>query len=173
MKLSPVEVNVRRGTRTQKREGVRIMDTAAGVLWEVVPVRVGGQPGLIYMSRTAIAGTLGRGSHLSEERLAIIALDHLAEQKKRGMHGFTSRPRDSWSVDGRRPSDDRLLLVIRDAIAANESVRHTLSKLFGVSVYMADHWIAHARSLPGANLPAPRRGRPPGRRNLNNPTKEK
>jgi transposase len=67
----------------------------------------------------------------------------------------------------KRPDDAELVEVLRQAVAQDRSLRDTLAEKYGCALPTADDWIERARSLPWADLPPARRGRPPGTRNKN------
>jgi hypothetical protein len=118
------------------------------------------------------------GPFLNHDRLAVIALAHLRAYPAEKPIAFVSqgRPADivdaerprGHRVDVRRPIDEELLAWLRTAADNGDSMRQTLADVYGAALTTCDDWIRYARSLPGgADLPPARRGRPPGRKNIN------
>lgn len=167
--MSTTHVPLGRGLARSGRRAVVIQDRESGVRWVVVPERVDGRPALIYVSEESRHGdVLSRVSRIDRDVLAILALSHLERTAEDDAQGFVSsaRPADLYTRST-PPADAALLQVIRDAVAADKSVRQTVADVFDVSVNTADKWYRYARGRPGASdLPAPRRGRPAGRKNL-------
>jgi hypothetical protein len=168
--VSPTRVPLGRGVSREDRDAVLIRDHESGVRWVVVAKRVDGRPALVYISEESPPGeVLSRVSRIDRDQLAIVALRHKERSANEETQGFVSRPRPTrLALHSTMPEDSDLLQVIRDAVASQRSVRQTLAEVYGVSVNTADKWYKYARGRPGADdLPAPRRGRPAGRKNLN------
>lgn len=164
--MTTTEMKVRRGARRVFLTGVRMTDPASGTIWTVVPERVEGRPGLVYFSEEVSQGMLPRLSLADRDQMAILALRHLAGEKEGARRIAVRRNPPTLVARSTMPPDAELLQVIRDALALDASVRNAIASAFGVSVNTADKWYRYARGRPGADLPAPRRGRPPGRKNL-------
>lgn len=140
----------------QQVYGVRIHHQ--GTVYRVVPVRIDGRPALHHYSETAAPerGLSSDPAPLGRDRnyLAVLALTFLEND----LGAAFAHPIRKPYPERRRPSDEALLRAVRDA---GPSARRVLAEAYGVSEYTADDWIRRARSLPGANLPPAKRGRPP------------
>lgn len=175
--------------RVGQRSAVRVTDSALGITYTVIPARIDGKPRLRYLAMeptATVRETLARHAYgeptpddtaaylsppfLDHDHLAVVALSYLAANPD-GRQAFTARPRARHGVISQRPDDARLLQTLHDAVATNQSMRQVLHDVYGCALPTADDWIAHARTLPGANLPPARRGRPPGRKNINRTTR--
>lgn len=173
--LSSTRVPLWEGASLIERDAVSIRDHDSGTQWVVVPERVEGRPALVYLSEQSRAGqVLSRVSRLDRDQLAILALHHMERTAEDDGHVFATTRRPSGVIiRSAMPSDSELLQVIRDAVAAQGSVRRTLAEVFGITENVADKWYRYARGRPGADdLPAPRRGRPAGRKNFKSKKEE-
>lgn len=130
------------GRSTRVYEGVRVFDTAAGVLYEVA-VDNDGQ--VVALTLVPLPGRrLAATTPLPVARLGQVATEALWDSRWRSVRPAGPGP------DGRpnrmpAPSSEEVARVVLWALERDKSPRHLLAARYGYRLVTADKWIARAR----------------------------